>query len=146
MRIWGYMYTWTWGYMYMWIPGYKDMWIHEYMNMRIEGDVNTCTVSTLITHTPQWTAQAMGFQGLWVAGGGENKCSWKSWKFEKFYFFLHNKSTHLESKQSMPCQQVIIDTFLSSSVSVMIEQRLIWGGQALWADSGLWSIQWPVGQ
>jgi len=41
-------------------------------------------------HYPQWTVQAMGFQGLWVYRGWEKiKCSWKSWKFwENLIFFV----------------------------------------------------------
>jgi hypothetical protein len=27
------------------------------------------TVGTLITHTPRWTTQGMGYGGLWVQGG-----------------------------------------------------------------------------
>ena len=65
-------------------------------------------------------SRVMGYRG-WE----KNKCSQKSWKFEKSFFFYHNKSTQLEGKESMPSQQVIIDTFLFNSVSCMIEQRLI---------------------
>ena len=36
------------------------------------------TVGTLTTHTPQWTVQAMGFKGLWVAGGGKKISAHKS--------------------------------------------------------------------
>jgi hypothetical protein len=33
--------------------------------------IKLCPVDTLITHTPWRTVQAMGFQGLWVAGVGK---------------------------------------------------------------------------
>ncbi|KIK04402.1 hypothetical protein K443DRAFT_93313, partial [Laccaria amethystina LaAM-08-1] len=45
------------------------------------------TVDTLITHTPWWTVQAMGFQGLWVAGDGKEISTHKSHgKFEEILF------------------------------------------------------------
>jgi len=56
---------------------------------------------------------------------------------EKLIFFVTIKSTQLEGKQStLPSEQVIVNAFLFSIVSTMIEQRLIWGGGALWVDSG----------
>jgi len=42
----------------------------------------------------------------------------------------------MEGKESMPSEQGIIDVFLFSNVSFMIEQTLIWGGVLLWVDSG----------
>jgi len=45
------------------------------------------TVRPLITHTPRWTAQAMGFQGLWVYGGGKKISAHESQEnFEKILF------------------------------------------------------------
>jgi len=45
------------------------------------------TVGPLITHTPRWTAQAMGFQGLWVYGGGKKISAHESHEiFEKILF------------------------------------------------------------
>ncbi|KAF8149120.1 hypothetical protein B0H34DRAFT_195900 [Crassisporium funariophilum] len=32
----------------------------------ISAQCSSTTVETLITHTPPWTGQGMGFQGLWV--------------------------------------------------------------------------------
>jgi len=47
------------------------------------------TVRPLITHTPRWTAQAMGLQGLWVYGGGKKISAHESHKnFEKILFSL----------------------------------------------------------
>ena len=57
----------------------------------------------------------------------------------RIFFLRYNKSTQLEGKQSMPSQQVIIDAFLFSGVSFMIEQRMIRGGGPLWVDSGVYS-------
>jgi hypothetical protein len=48
------------------------------------------TVKPLLTHTPQWTAQAMGYQGLWVVRVTPKidlKNCEKSWKTQE-------KSTH----------------------------------------------------
>ena len=79
----------------------------------------------------------MGFKGLWVAGGGKKISAHKCHgNLRNLIFFHYNKSTQLEGKQSMPSEQVIIDVFLFSRVSFIIQQRLIWGGGALWADSG----------
>jgi len=48
---------------------------------------NECTVGPLITHTPWWTAQTMGFQGLWVYGGGKKISTHESHEnFEKILF------------------------------------------------------------
>ena len=91
---------------------------------------------------PLVTVQAMGFKGLWVAGGGKEISTHKSHgHLRNICIFCYNKSTQLEGKQSMPSGQVIIDAFLSSSVSFMIEQRLICRGGALWADSGAFGDQ-----
>ena len=79
----------------------------------------------------------MGFKGLWVAGGGKKISAHESHgNLRNIFIFYCNKSTQLEGKHSMPSGQVIIDAFLFSCVSFMIEQRLICGGGALWADSG----------
>ena len=100
------------------------------------GFSNRITVSTLITHTPQWTVQAMGFKGLWVPGGGKEIITHEGHgNLRNICIFCYNKSTQLEGKQSMSSGQAIIDAFLFSSVSFMIEQRLICRGGALWADS-----------
>ena len=74
------------------------------------------TVGTLITHTPWWTVQAMGFKGLWVAGGGKKISAHESHgNLRNIFIFYCNKSTQLEDKHSMPSGQVIIDA-LSSAV------------------------------
>ena len=81
------------------------------------------TVGTLITHTPRWTVQAMGLKGLWVAGGGKEISAHKSpGNLRNICTFCYNKFTRLEGKQSVPSRQVIIDAFLFSSVSFMIEE------------------------
>ena len=78
----------------------------------------------------------MGFKGLWVAGGGKEISAQESHgNLRDICIFCYNKSTQLEGKQSMLSGHVIIDAFLFSSVSFMIEQRLICGGGALWAVS-----------
>ena len=61
------------------------------------------TVETLITHTFWWTVQAMGFQRLWVAGGGKNISTHKVTEIlGKSYFLCYNRSARLEDKQSGP--------------------------------------------
>ena len=84
----------------------------------------------------------MGFKGLWVAGGGKEISAHQSHEnLRNICIFCYNKSTQLEGKQSMSSGQIIIDAFLFSSVSSMIEQRLICKGGALWADSGAFGDQ-----
>jgi len=54
------------------------------------GDV--CTVDSLITHTFQWTAQGMGFQGVWASRSGQTKA-----KQIKYYVKIQKrvrKQTH----------------------------------------------------
>ncbi|KIJ92878.1 hypothetical protein K443DRAFT_39123, partial [Laccaria amethystina LaAM-08-1] len=36
------------------------------------------TVDSLITHTPWWTAQGMGFQGVWAPRSGQTKAKQKN--------------------------------------------------------------------
>jgi len=59
------------------------------------------------------------------------------WENLNFFVTISPLTKTMEGKQSMPSEQVIIDVFLFSSVSFMIEQiTLIWGGVSLWVESG----------
>ena len=86
------------------------------------------TVKTLITHTFQWTVQAMGFQRLWVGRGGKKISTQESWQkiSRKSYFLCYNGSAGPEGKHSMPFGQVIVDALLLNGVGFVIEQD--WSG------------------
>ena len=58
------------------------------------------------------------------------------WENLNFFVTISPPTKTMEGKQSMPSEQVIVDVFLFSSVSFMIEQTLIWGGVSLWVESG----------
>ena len=100
------------------------------------------TVKTLITHTFWWTVQAMGFQGLWVGGGGKKISAQESWQkfLRKSYFLCYNGSAGPQGKHSMPFGQVIVDALLLNGVGFIIEQRLIW------ITGWFQSIWWLIGQ
>jgi len=72
-------------------------------------------VSTLITHTPQWTGQAMGFKGLWVAEGGKKISTHKSHgNLRKSYFLCYKKSTQLEENNQCHLSKSLLMYFFSA--------------------------------
>ena len=87
------------------------------------------TVDTLITHSLRWTVhwvQAMGFQGLWVAGGGKKISTQKSCRnFEKILFSVlvgpfnwkPNNQCHLSKSLLMYSSSAELASWLSKDLS-----------------------------
>ena len=63
--------------------------------------LSVATVKTLITHTCRWTVQGMGFQGLWVGGGGKKISAQEIWRkfLRKSYFLCYNQVTMARGTQ-----------------------------------------------
>ena len=85
------------------------------------------TVKTLLTHTFQWTVQAMGFQRLWV-GGGEKKISTQESrpKFRENHIFFFkiglldqkpNIQYHLGKSLLMDFSSMVLASWLSKDWS-----------------------------
>jgi len=79
------------------------------------------TVDSLITHTPQWTAQGMGFQGVWASRSGQTKA-----KQIKYYVKIQKrvrKQTHYMlllftiPKSSMVSSLALPHTDISADIS-----------------------------